>query len=92
MIYEMIRRVSPKEYGNLFPEPSHVFDSVAFNELNREKCDGIHYLVMSDAGGKVRFGLILGERGAENGDRNSSPRSPRIRPKRTLPPASDMTR
>ncbi|MDE6066347.1 MAG: hypothetical protein K2G27_05945 [Duncaniella sp.] len=61
----MIRRVSPKEYGNLFPEPSHVFDSVAFNELNREKCDGIHYLVVSDAGGKVRFGLILGERGDE---------------------------
>lgn len=59
----MIRRVTPKEYGNLFSHPLHVFNTAEFNELNRAKCDDVHYLVISDEGGKVRFGLILGERG-----------------------------
>lgn len=59
----MVRRVTPREYKSLFPTPLHVFNSVEFNELNREKCNGVHYLVIADAAGKTRFGLILGERG-----------------------------
>ncbi|MDE6395361.1 MAG: hypothetical protein K2K77_08470, partial [Duncaniella sp.] len=59
----MIRRVTPKEFGTLFPDPLHVFNTVGFNELHRAKCDDVHYLAICDEGGKVRFGLILGERG-----------------------------
>lgn len=57
-----IVRCTPAEYGALFTVTSHVFDSVAFNELNRHKCDGVHYLVFKDDKDKVRLGIILGER------------------------------
>lgn len=58
----MIGRVTPKEYQRLFPTPSHVFNTVPFNELNRHKCDDIHYLVFYDSkNSKARFGIILGE-------------------------------
>lgn len=58
-----IERVSADEYAALFPNPGHVFNSVAFNELNRHKCDDIHYLVFkSEPEGKVRLGIVLGER------------------------------
>lgn len=58
-----IERLTSEEYASLFPRPSHVFDSVEFSELNRGKCDDVHYLAWSDADGKVRLGMILGERG-----------------------------
>lgn len=58
----MIGRVTPKEYQRIFPTPSHVFNTVSFNELNRHKCDDIHYLVFYDSkNSKARFGIILGE-------------------------------
>ena len=38
-----------------------MFNSVAFTELNRGKCDDIHYLVFADS--RVRVGIVLGERG-----------------------------
>lgn len=57
-----LERITPEEYGSLFPRSSHVFDSVGFNELNRGKCEAVHYLVFKDDKGKVRFGFILGER------------------------------
>lgn len=60
-----IERVSAEEYGRWIDKPSHVFNSVEFNELNRHKCDEIHYLLFRDEKGKVRFGIILGQRGNE---------------------------
>lgn len=54
-----LSRVPPKEYGQFFPAPFSVFNSVKFSELNRYKCFDIHYLVFSDS--KKRLGIILGE-------------------------------
>ena len=58
----MLHRVSPETFGQLFPTPSHVFNSVAFSELNGHKCDDVHYLAFADERGKVRLGIILGEK------------------------------
>ncbi len=58
-----IERILPREYVSLFPNPSHIYNSVSFNELNRHKCDEIHYLVFRDGRGKARFGMTLGQRG-----------------------------
>lgn len=57
-----IVRCTPEEYDALFPSPSHVFNSVGFNELNRHKCQEVHYLMFEDDKGKVRLGMILGQR------------------------------
>ena len=54
-----VLELSPKEYGQVFDHAYHVFNSVAFSELNRRKCDALHYLAFKDS--KVRLGLILGE-------------------------------
>lgn len=60
----MINRISPEEYSEIFPNPSHVFNTVPFNELNRYKCDDIHYIVFHDSNNsKIRFGIILGVSG-----------------------------
>lgn len=56
-----IIRVTAKEYGGYFQSPYHVFNTVAFSELNRGKCDDLHYLVCKDK--KARIGIILGKRG-----------------------------
>lgn len=56
-------RCTPQEYKSLFPNPSHVFNTVEFNELNRHKCDDVHYLAFNDYKGKTRLGIILGQRG-----------------------------
>ena len=58
----MIRRVSAPEFVQMFPHPAHIYNSVAFAEHNRTKCDGkdLRYLFISDS--KVRFGVILGRR------------------------------
>ncbi len=58
----ILERTDARDYGMLFPAPSHIYDSVAFSELNRRKCDDIHYIVMRDDRGKPRLGIILGER------------------------------
>lgn len=55
-----VTEVSAAEYGGLFGEASHVFNSVAFAELNRHKATSLRYLCFGDA--KVRFGLTLGEK------------------------------
>lgn len=47
---------SPGEYESAFPAHFHVYNSVAFNELNRHKCQKLHYLLFKE--GKIRFGLI----------------------------------
>lgn len=55
-----INRITAKEYQQLFPAPTSVFNSVAFSELNKEKCLDVHYLVFRDT--KNRLGIVLGER------------------------------
>ncbi len=55
-----ITEVSPSEYKKQFAVVPHVFNSVEFSELNRDKVDGLHYLMLADD--KVRFGIILGEK------------------------------
>lgn len=55
-----IIRVTAAEYSTLSPAPLHVFNTVQFNELNKDKCLDLHYLIFKDT--KVRAGIILGER------------------------------
>ena len=55
-----ITEVSPGEYKRQLPVVPHVFNSVEFSELNRDKATALHYLIFSDT--KVRFGIILGEK------------------------------
>lgn len=57
-----IQQVSPEQYSRIFPTPSHIYNSVAFNELNLHKCDEMVCLTVSDERGLVRFGLIAGMR------------------------------
>ncbi len=57
-----IRRVGREEYAEQFPDPSHAFLSTKFNDLNRHKCEDIHYLLFENEDGKVRGGIILGEK------------------------------
>lgn len=54
-----IQRVDACEYNQFFLHVNHVYNSVSFNELNRNKCLALHYLVFRDK--KVRLGIILGE-------------------------------
>ena len=58
-----ISEILSKEYQDIFTTPYHIFNSVAFNELNKYKCDSIHYLLFRDS--KIRLGLILGKRGED---------------------------
>lgn len=55
-----IIRVTDKEYQQAFPKPWSLFNSVAFSELNKEKCLDVHYLLFRDS--KLRLGMIVGER------------------------------
>jgi len=55
-------RVSPEEYEKLVPDRRVFFNEPRFCELNKDKVDEIHYLiVMKDT--SARFGLILGQKG-----------------------------
>ncbi len=71
MKYEA-KRITAEEYGRLFPSPNHIFNSVAFNELNKHKAAAVHYLAIMDDS-KTRFGIVLGEREAEGIKTLSSP-------------------
>ena len=53
-----IVEVTPKEYKNSFKDSYHVFGTSLFNELNKEKCEEIFYLLFKDK--KVRIGIIGG--------------------------------
>ena len=55
-----IDMVQPGEYRQLFPHPRHVFNSVDFTELNKEKCSSVQYLCFSE--NKGRIGLVVGEK------------------------------
>lgn len=48
------------EYRQLFPHPLHVFNSVDFAELNKDKCASVQYLCFSE--NKARIGLVMGDR------------------------------
>lgn len=52
--------VRPEEYRQLFPHPLHVFNSVDFTQLNKDKCSSVQYLCFSE--NKARIGLVMGER------------------------------
>lgn len=49
-----------KEYNQYFSKTPHIFNSVAFNELNSPKADSVHYFIFKDS--KVRLGLCVGEK------------------------------
>ena len=55
-----IHRITAKEYQRLFATPFSLFNSVAFSELNKEKCIDLHYLSFRDS--KLRLGLVIGEK------------------------------
>ena len=55
-----MQEVSFQEYKELFSSPQIAFDTVAFAELNKNKCQSVHYLIFRDT--KIRLGLIVGER------------------------------
>lgn len=55
-----IIEVSAAEYKKMFCRQPHVFNSVEFSELNKDKVSTVHFLTFTDT--KVRFGLTLGER------------------------------
>ena len=55
-----IQRITASEYEKIFPTPYHIFNSVAFSELNKDKCDDLHYLIFKSS--KIKLGIILGER------------------------------
>lgn len=56
-------RVEANEYNELMTNHLHVFNTIEFAELNKDKCIQVHYLIIRNK--KVRFGIILGEK--ENG-------------------------
>jgi len=55
-----IQILSPSEYKNYFPEPYHIFNSIDFNLLNQDKCDGLEFLSFKK-NGKTKVGIILGK-------------------------------
>lgn len=55
-----ILEVDSKTYAQVISSPSHIFNSAAFNALNKSKCDAVYYLLFKDS--KVRLGIIFGVR------------------------------
>ncbi len=55
-----ILEVSAGLYAEILPLPFNIFCSAAFNELNKDKCDNLYYLLFKDS--KYRLGLIAGSR------------------------------
>ncbi len=48
------------KFRDAFSEPSHIFNSVGFAELNKAKVEKLRYMLFEDT--KIRAGIILGER------------------------------
>jgi hypothetical protein len=55
-----ILEVDSKTYAQVIANPSHVFNSAAFNALNESKCEQVFYLLFKDS--KTRLGIIFGVR------------------------------
>lgn len=54
-----IIETSAGEYRKRFEVFPHIYNSVAFSELNRHKAERLHYLLLENT--RLRFGIILGE-------------------------------
>lgn len=59
-----INEVSASDYSERIERHTHVFNTTAFTQLNAHKAEAVRYLLFED-GGKVRFGMTLGERGGK---------------------------
>lgn len=55
-----ILEVDSKTYAEVITNPSHIFNSAAFNALNESKCEQVFYLLFKDS--KIRVGIIFGLR------------------------------
>lgn len=55
-----IIEVNKFEYNSVIKSSFHVFGTSAFNQLNEDKCDKVHYLLFKDS--KYRLGIIGGVR------------------------------
>lgn len=55
-----ILEVDSKTYAEVIINPSHIFNSAAFNALNESKCEQVFYLLFKDS--KTRLGIIFGVR------------------------------
>ncbi len=53
-----IIEVSADKYSEVINKPYHIYGSAAFNELNKNKCEKLFYLLFRE--GKFRLGLIAG--------------------------------
>jgi len=53
--------VNSSEYENIFQKPFHVFNSAGFNTLNKDKAEGVAYLVFKEED-KAKLGLVGGIR------------------------------
>jgi hypothetical protein len=55
-----IFEVNNKDFSEVIRMPYYVYGSAAFNDLNRNKCDEVFYLIFRE--GKYRLGIIGGSR------------------------------
>ena len=58
-----IHEVTQQEYNAVIAYPIHKFNSIQFNELNKNKCEKVYYLLFKDV--KYRLGIIIGLRNNE---------------------------
>ena len=54
----LIKNLIPDEFSSTF-QAAHIFNTVAFAQLNSDKVDRVHYLSFNDP--KPCFGIVLGE-------------------------------
>lgn len=55
-------RVTPEEYERIVPDRRVFFNEPRFTELNKNKVDEVHYLIIKKED-SARFGVILGRKG-----------------------------
>jgi len=53
-----IIEVNTSDYEKIIASPYHLFGSAKFNDLNKDKCDSVHYLLFKE--GRYRMGIIGG--------------------------------
>lgn len=55
-----IQEVTVEVYNSVVKSTTHLFNSALFNNLNKEKCEAVFYLLFKDS--KIRFGIVVGLR------------------------------
>lgn len=55
-----IQEVTAEVYHSVVKSPVHLFNSALFNDLNKDKCEKVLYLLFKDS--KIRFGIVVGVR------------------------------